>query len=221
MMPYSSSPRLSTLEPLTTTISSMPSVSSPSASPPAFHSPSSRLIDPLSDILESIPNKDTLTEEQTFLLWNRLLRRLYPQNGEFDHDTRSMEVDGTRILFCIVGQKTRPSPEAESIYTPAFIVLCKGAEEYYRRDTWGRTTHQLGVLKKTPEKPWCAVTFGCRLVWAFRYTNKVEGVEMVRMGNITFDVGIRYGRVMLKRVLDEVRSKKRNSTNTGMGPGVH
>ncbi|GKZ26395.1 hypothetical protein AbraIFM66951_003157 [Aspergillus brasiliensis] len=132
-MPYSSSPRLPTLEPFTTTTNSRPpfpspSFSSPSSSSPSLHSPPASLPDLLSDIVESIPNQDTLTEDQTFMLWNQLLRRLYQRNGEFDHYTRTMEIDGSRVQFCQVGPETKPSStEAESVYTPAAIIVSGAA----------------------------------------------------------------------------------------------
>ncbi|OJJ67602.1 hypothetical protein ASPBRDRAFT_58706 [Aspergillus brasiliensis CBS 101740] len=232
MMPYGSSPRLPTLEPFTTTTTTTttnsrppfpsPSFSSPSSSSPSLHSPPASLPDLLSDIVESIPNQDTLTEDQTFMLWNQLLRRLYPQNGEFDHYTRTMEIDGSRVLLCQVGPETKPSStQTESVYTPAAIIVCKGADEYHRRDTWERTSHQLGVLFRSPGRPWCAVAFGCRLVCAYKHTQKFEGIEMNSIKSSMFDLGTRNGRVMVKRLLDKVRAGAFHSLNEGMWPDVH
>ncbi|EHA25720.1 hypothetical protein ASPNIDRAFT_43865 [Aspergillus niger ATCC 1015] len=203
------SPRLSTLEPFTTTTS--PSTSFPSPS-------SSATSDPLADILRSTPDQHALNEEQTLKLWHKILVKIYPPNGGFTHDLRTAEINGARIICCLVKQITWPRPGSEPVSSPMAVILCKGADEYHRKDTWDRTSNQLSQLSNIPGQPWCAVAYGCKLVCMYRCAQKFEGLEMFRTGSWMFDVGFRNGRVLLKQLLDDVKFGKWKAMNNGRGP---
>ncbi|GAQ47046.1 hypothetical protein ASPNIDRAFT_43865 [Aspergillus niger] len=203
------SPRLSTLEPSTTTTSPSPSFPSPSSSTSS---------DPLEEIVRSTPNQQALTEEQTLKLWHKILVKIYPPNGEFTHDLRTAEINGARIVYCLVKQNIWPSPGTEPVSSPMAIILCKEGEEYHREDTWDQTSNQLGQLSKCPGQPWCAVAYGSRLVCMYRCTQRLEGFEMFRMGSWMFDVGIWNGRALLKQLLDDVKFGKWKAMNKGRGP---
>ncbi|GKZ97889.1 hypothetical protein AnigIFM59636_001707 [Aspergillus niger] len=191
------SPRLSTLEPFTTTTS--PSTSFPSPS-------SSATLDPLADILRSTPDQHALNEEQTLKLWHKILVKIYPPNGGFTHDLRTTEINGARIICCLVKQVTWPRPRSEPVSSPMAVILCKGADEYHRKDTWDRTSSQLSQLSNIPGQPWC--------------TQKFEGFEMFRTGSWMFDVGFRNGRVLLKQLLDDVKFGRWKAMNNGRGPNL-
>ncbi|GLA40939.1 hypothetical protein AnigIFM63309_008778 [Aspergillus niger] len=205
------SPRLSTLDPFTTTTS--PSTSFPSP-------PSSATSDPLADILRSTPNQHALNEEQTLKLWHKILVKIYPPNGGFTHDLRTTEINGARIICCLVKQVAWPRPGSEPVSSPMAVILCKGADEYHRKDTWDRTSNQLSQLSNIPGQPWCAVAYGCKLVCMYRCTQKFEGFEMFRTGSWMFDVEVRNGRVLLKQLLDDVKFGRWKAMNNGRGPNL-